>query len=393
MLVFASWVDRRGVAFFESGHDIVTLALDPFAAALKANDAAAMDRAYAGDFAGTRLGLTTRDAAPVKDGVKQFVQKSDNAPEDRTAALAEWHAYRDGFASIDAAELHIDQLEEWGGSTLGATIRFEVIGTPKGAPQSGIDRARFRMTFDRGAGGLHIKSATLLDGDRLISDAPQFVDVAHDAGVDFTNQYYPAFLNEKMAFGMIRYGPGGISAVDYDNDGFYDLFVPDGVASRLYHNNGDGTFSDVTAAAGLAGLDGVSVGVFADFDNDGFKDLFVGRTFKHNQLFKNNGNRTFTDVTAKSQIGEDCCTTVASWGDYDNDGLLDLYVGRTTSTRAPRFRRRSTRATASRTSCITTTATARSPTSPRRRASARSACASGPCGATTTTTAISICTS
>jgi hypothetical protein len=84
----------------------------------------------------------------------------------------------------------------------------------------------------------------------------------------------------------------------------------------------------VTAKAGLSGLDGVSVGVFADYDNDGFKDLFVSRTFKPNQLFRNNGDGTFTDVTAKSGIGADCCTTVATWGDYDNDGYLDLYVGR-----------------------------------------------------------------
>jgi hypothetical protein len=142
------------------------------------------------------------------------------------------------------------------------------------------------------------------------------------------NRYYPAFLNEKMAFGMIRYGPGGITAADIDNDGFYDLFVPDGVESKLFRNTGDGRFEDITAAAGLSGLDGVSVGIFADYDNDGFKDFFVSRTFKPNQLFHNNGNGTFTDVTAKSRIGEDCCTTVASWGDYDNDGLLDLYVGR-----------------------------------------------------------------
>ncbi len=327
-ILAAVWVDRRGVAFFESGRDIVVGALDPFAAALAAGDAAAMDHLYAADFSGTRLGLLTREPAGAKDGAKQFVQRSDRAVLDRAASLAEWRAYRDSFASVDEAGLHVDQLEQWGGSTLVATVRFEVIGTPKGAPQAGIDRARFRMTFDRGADGLRIRSASFLDGDRLISDAPQFVDVAHDAGVDFMNQYYPAFLNQKMAFGMIRYGPGGISAVDYDNDGFYDLFVPDGVASRLFRNNGDGTFADVTAAAGLAGLDGVSVGVFADYDNDGFKDLFVSRTFKHNQLFHNNGNGTFTDVTAKSGIGDDCCTTVASWGDYDNDGLLDLYVGR-----------------------------------------------------------------
>src|SRR5437588_3131812 len=127
---------------------------------------------------------------------------------------------------------------------------------------------------------------------------------------------------------MIRYGPGGITAVDYDNDGLYDLFIPDGVESKLYRNRGDGTFEDVTSKAGLSGLDGVSVAVFADYDNDGWKDLFVSRTFRPNQLFHNNGDGTFTDVTARAGLGEDCCTTVASWGDYDNDGLLDLYVGR-----------------------------------------------------------------
>jgi hypothetical protein len=78
----------------------------------------------------------------------------------------------------------------------------------------------------------------------------------------------------------------------------------------------------------LSGLDGVSVGLFADYDNDGYKDLFVSRTFRPNQLFHSNGDGTFTDVTRTSGIGEDCCTTVASWADYDNDGYLDLYVGR-----------------------------------------------------------------
>jgi len=70
--------------------------------------------------------------------------------------------------------------------------------------------------------------------------------VAQAAGIDFKNQYYPDFLTEPLRFGMIRYGPGGISAVDYDNNGLYDLFIPDGVESKLYRNRGDGTFEDVT---------------------------------------------------------------------------------------------------------------------------------------------------
>jgi hypothetical protein len=321
------WVDQRGRAFFETGRDVVG-ALDKLAAAVAHDDAAAIEHMYASSFKGTRLGLGSRDLIDAKDAVRHYRQTSDNAGGDRTAAVAEWCAYRESFSKIETTELHLDRLQRWGGSQIEATIRFEAIGTPKGESQPGIDRAMFRMTFDRSADGLHIASAEFVSGERVIASAPQFVNVAHEAGVDFVNQYYPAFLDQSMRFGMIRYGPGGISAADVDNDGFYDLFIPDGVASRLLRNKGDGTFEDITAKAGLSGLDGVSVGVFADYDNDGFKDLFVSRTFKHNQLFHNNGDGTFTDVTAKSGIGDDCCTTVASWGDYDNDGRLDLFVGR-----------------------------------------------------------------
>jgi hypothetical protein len=325
--VGAFWLDRRGTAFYQSGHDVVA-ALDALAAAIASDDASAIERAYAASFTGTRLGLATRDLADAKDGVRHYRARSDNAAADRAAAVSEWCAYRDGFASIETAELHIDRLERWGGQRLEATVRFEAIGTPKGEPQPGIDRATFRMAFDRTPQGLRVAAASLVSGERVIASRPQFSNVAHAAGVDFVNRYYPPFLNQPLRFGMIRYGPGGISAADVDNDGFYDLFIPDGVASRLLRNRGDGTFEDITARAGLSGLDGVSVGVFADYDNDGYKDLFVSRTFSHNQLFHNNGDGTFTDVTAKSAIGADCCTTVASWGDYDNDGLLDLYVGR-----------------------------------------------------------------
>ncbi|MEQ1727055.1 MAG: CRTAC1 family protein [Vicinamibacterales bacterium] len=329
VLIVAEVIDRRGLTFFNTGRDIVNTALDPFGKALEARDLQAVDGLYGKGFSGTRLALISGKLDESKDGVRHYVFVPDATREDRASALAGWKAYIDSFDEIREAGLHIDQLEEWGGERVTATIRFEVIGKPKGEAQAGIDRARFRMTFERfDESGMKVTSATLLDGDRLIGDVQQFENVAGPAGVAFKNRYYPAFLDQKMAFGMIRYGPGGISAADVNDDGFYDLFVPDGVESLFFLNNGDGTFRDVTAAAGLSGLDGASTGVFADYDNDGHKDLFVSRTFKPNQLFHNNGDATFTDVTAKSGIGDDCCTTVASWGDYDNDGFLDLYVGR-----------------------------------------------------------------
>jgi len=327
VVALAKWIDRRDRQLFDAGRDVVKV-LDRFAAALAACDTAALSDFYAADFTGTRLGLLRRELAESKDGAKRYRQTSDQAPLDRAAALAEWRSYRDSFESIDEAGLHIDQLETWDEEPLVVTVRVEVVGTPRGAPRPGIDRVYVRMAFQRTAEGLQIRSAALREGERIIGDRPQFEDVAHMAGVDFVNQYYPAFLNQPLRFGMIRYGPAGISAVDYDDDGLYDLFIPDGVASRLYRNGGDGTFEDVTQAVGLSGLDGVGVGVFADYDNDGHKDLFVSRTFRPNQLFHNDGDGTFVDVTSASGLGADCCTTVASWGDYDNDGFLDLYVGR-----------------------------------------------------------------
>jgi hypothetical protein len=136
---------------------------------------------------------------------------------------------------------------------------------------------------------------------------------------------------------------GGVAVFDYDNDGLLDLFftngaeipslnkVNPGFANRLFHNNGDGTFTDVTEKAGVSGV-GYSMGVAAgDYDNDGFVDLYVTGV-NRNQLLHNNGNGTFTDVTEKAHVagtipgkGKAWAVT-AGWLDYNNDGLLDLFV-------------------------------------------------------------------
>jgi len=328
-----SWAENTGWKFFHHGRDIVqTLAL--MAKALEAGDVETFGGFFADEYHGSSLGFGDLRLADDRDGVRRYHFHGGDA-RDREAALEEWREYLATMDRVEEIQLHVHRLESWDSrEELAASVRFELIGTPAGEPRAGIDRALLSMRFTTHGDGLRVVAAELREGDRVIADEPHFVDVAPAAGVDFENQYYPPFLSENreepLKFAMLKYGPAGITAVDYDDDGFYDLFIPDGVESRLYRNPGDGTraFEDVTAAAGLSGLSGVGVALFADYDNDGFKDAFISRTFEPNQIFHNNGDGTFTDVTAEAGIDEDCCTTVASWADYDNDGWLDLYVGR-----------------------------------------------------------------
>jgi enediyne biosynthesis protein E4 len=159
-----------------------------------------------------------------------------------------------------------------------------------------------------------------------------FRDVTQQAGIHFVHNngaFGKKFLPETLG--------SGVAFIDYDNDGWPDIFLVNGsdwpghtqkhTTPKLYRNNHDGTFTDVTHKAGLdVEMYGMGVAV-GDYDNDGYDDLFV-TALGQSRLFHNNGNGTFTDVTQKAGLaGPHELSTSAAWVDYDKDGKLDLVVG------------------------------------------------------------------
>src|SRR6266446_8827299 len=170
------------------------------------------------------------------------------------------------------------------------------------------------------------------------------VEVKLPQGIDFTLQNSPTPQKH-----LIETMPGGVALLDYNNDGLLDIFfvnggrltsplpMPDDFGrhdprywNRLYRQNKDGSFTDVTEQAGLANAGdgnygmGVAVG---DYANDGYPDIYV-TSYGRNILYHNNGDGTFTDVTAKAGVAGGGWAVSAGFFDYDNDGKLDLFVTR-----------------------------------------------------------------
>ena len=173
-------------------------------------------------------------------------------------------------------------------------------------------------------------------GGRGSAGLPLFDEVAGAAGLgafrDVCGSRRKDYLVETVG--------SGVAVFDYNGDGLADILLISGSrfglpphprlpapSSRLFRNNGDGTFSDVTFASGLVNTGwGMGVAV-ADYDNDGHPDVYI-TNFGRNALFHNNGDGTFTDVTDEAGVGGGNWSTGCAWGDYDGDGRLDLYVAR-----------------------------------------------------------------
>jgi hypothetical protein len=194
---------------------------------------------------------------------------------------------------------------------------------PMGGVSTGVAHAAQKDAQSR-----PITAGGFVDGAPVV-----FTDITKQAGLD--KFHHRSGTPEKKS--IIETPGSGVALLDYDNDGWLDIYLLNGSTipalkgkeppprAMLFHNNHDGTFTDVTAKAGVANERwgfGVAVG---DYDNDGWPDLYVANYGK-NRLYHNNHDGTFTDVAEKAGVALGGWSAGPTWGDYDRDGLLDLFV-------------------------------------------------------------------
>jgi len=309
-------------------------------------DASKILACYADNYLSDKEGQWTEKLQTNRDGARVYEWKLEGQRLLNKADVTERiMRYLDPITVIEESKFKLDSVEENPSENSALVrgvlwLRGERKTGAKAIGEAFESHALIRLWLRVNNGKWEITKQQLIHGETVTGDRQGFTDITLSGGLDFISHRNPLFATpqwEPKLFGIIKYGSAGVSAVDYDDDGWYDIFFGDGEQPRLYRNN-YGTFVDVTAEVGLpTALPGINVGIFADFDNDGYKDVFLGCYTGPSHLYKNIADprdqtkRRFVDVTAESGLkpkGDGDFVTVAAAGDYDRDGKLDLYLGR-----------------------------------------------------------------
>jgi hypothetical protein len=351
--------DKEHERFFNTGKSVNTFLSNykhGLEESFKKKDVAEVAHFYSDRYSSPGRGQWVLKPDREEGDVTCLVMKTEGQKDYTKADLEdEVNNYLNSLASVDDIKFKIDMIEK---IEFERSVQLTVKFILDGKDQQGEifqDRNFYRWYLaNEGVAGAYdwkIVKDELVEGIRVGGDGRDFhafeskEDLAA-IGIDYKHERDPK-LNVKehgsqLKFGVIEHAAGGVSAVDYDNDGKPDIFFADGLRSRLYRNDGiDASgkihFTDVTQESGLEGIDRACAGVFADVDNDGFNDLFVTRYLAPLKFYHNNGPNAegkvaFSDWSEKMGFdpkdSKNTAPTVsACFLDYDRDGYIDLYVG------------------------------------------------------------------
>ncbi len=330
-------VEGRAQRLASTGTSLNTFFKD-YVDGLKSRDVGTVVKLHDARYVDERDGSWDETFVSSRDGVDVYAWTSSSAaPMTPVGLRAQTESQMSRFATIESGKIRIASIESLNadGSAVIRAVLWLRGSTPERRTRESWTTLRFRL---RPLGSSWtIMGKELISGQTVIGAGEGFVDVTKQAGIDFEAGHNPMLLEPEWfpkKFGIMKYATAGVAAADYDNDGLCDIFFADGAHPCLYRNKGDGTFEDVTTMVGLpADLKAVHVALLVDLDNDGNRELFLGRSTGPNYLFRNEGrdsqgrHRGFTDVSATANIGGVWVATAAA-ADYDNDGKVDLYLGR-----------------------------------------------------------------
>jgi hypothetical protein len=337
--------DARHAEFLETGRAVGALLNEYSQAVEKAfrtKNVAEVTRFFSASYNAPKRGRWSYRQAQDEGDILVWDLKADDAACFGKEDLRnEFATYLDDMAQVVEVLCKINLIEENQPERIVLTVKFILDGMDR----RGMvfqDRHFFRWHLSKeGAEGnwrdWRIVNDELVEGIRVAGTGRGFDSInPATLGIDFQHQRDPRLdphdPKTGLKFQLIQHASGGVSAVDYNNDGRPDLFFADGKGCRLFRNDGVNEagiphFTDVTREAGLEGIDGVNAGIFADIDNDGFKDLFLVRYCAPCKFFRNNGHGQFEDRTREMGLDLVAPCTSACFLDYDRDGFLDIYIG------------------------------------------------------------------